>query len=131
MEVSIIVEKASDGGYSCYMTDEFPRFGLAGYGDSVAEAKADLLEAYRDMRELEAEEGRELPSLEFVYKYDMQSFFNYFSFLNITKLADRAGINPTLLRQYACGAATAGERQYEKFRDAVAQIGKELSSAAF
>ena len=47
--------------------------------------------------------GKEVPELEFTYKYDMQSFFDYFSFLNVTKVAELAGINPSLMRQYTSG----------------------------
>ena len=45
---------------------------LAGYGDSVEAAKADLWACYEEMKTLEAEEGREVPVLEYVYKYKME-----------------------------------------------------------
>lgn len=72
-----------------------------------------------------------MPELEFVYKYDMQSFFNYFSFLNVTKVAERAGINPSQMRQYTSGAATASQKQYEKLRAAVGSFSRELAAATF
>lgn len=131
MKVTVIVEKASDGRYACYMDETFEHFGLAGYGDTVAEAKSDLEVCYHEMKELEAEEGRDIPRLEYIYKYDMQSFFNCFPFLNVSKVAERAGINPTLMRQYTCGAAKAGEKQYEKLRRAVREITAELAAATF
>lgn len=131
MKVTVIVEKASDGRYACYMEDEFEHFGLAGYGDTVEEAKRDLDVCYFEMKELEAEQGRSIPALEYVYKYDMQSFFNCFPFLNVSKVAERAGINPTLMRQYTCGAARAGQKQYEKLRRAVRGITAELQAATF
>lgn len=130
-KVTIVMEKASDGGYCCYMDDEFEHFGLAGYGDTVEEAKADLLAAYKEMEEAEAEEGRTMPQLEFVYKYDMQSFFNYFSFLNVTKVAERAGINASQMRQYTSGLATASQKQYDKLRAAVESFTRELAAATF
>ena len=79
----------------------------------------------------QAEEGKEVPELEFSYKYDMQSFFNYFSFLNVTKVAELAGINASLMRQYTSGVTTAGQKQYDKIRVAVERISKELSAATF
>ena len=131
MKVTVIVEKASDGGFCCYMEDELEHFGLSGYGDTAEEAKKDLEVCYEEMKDLEAEEGREVPELEFVYKYDMQSFFNCFPFLNVSKVAERAGINPTLMRQYTCGAAKAGQKQYEKLRNAISSITTELNAATF
>ena len=131
MKVQVIVEKSPDGDYSCFVDHDFEHFGLAGYGDSVEDAKADLLVCYEEMRTLEAEEGREVPELEFIYKYDMQSFFNYFSYLNVTKIAEVAGINPGLMRRYTCGNIKAGEKQYARLRDAIHMITTELSAATF
>lgn len=127
--VIVTVEKASDGGYSCFVNDDFDGFGLAGYGDTAKEAIADLTICYQEMKELMAEEGREIPEMEFIFQYDLQSFFNYFSFLNITKVGELAKINPSLLRQYASGAAHAGQKQYDKIRNAINHIIRELSVA--
>lgn len=80
---------------------------------------------------MQEEEGKEVPELEFTYKYDMQSFFNYFSFLNVTKVAELAGINPSLMRQYTSGVANAGQKQYDKIRVAIGKISKELFAATF
>ena len=131
MKATIVIEKGTDGMYSCYMRDEMEHFGLSGYGTSVEEAKSDLLAAYEEIKALEQEEGRDVPELQFVYKYDIQSFFNYFSFLNVSKVAERAGINPSLMRQYTSGTANAGQRQYEKLRAAVRGFAKEFSLATF
>jgi hypothetical protein len=96
---------------------------------------SDILEAYNIVSgrvdELQEEEGKSVPELEFIYKYDMQSFFNYFSFLNVTKVAELAGINASLMRQYTSGVTAAGQKQYDKIRVAVERISKELSAATF
>ena len=121
MKVTVIMEKASDGYYSCFVEEDLPGFGLAGYGDTAEDAKADMLKAYEDIKEMKVAEGTD----------DLQSFFNYFSFLNVTKVAEAAGINPSLMRQYTSGVTAAGQKQYDKIRMAVERIGKELSSATF
>lgn len=131
MKVTVIIEKAKDGYYSCYVEDDLPGFGLSGFGESAEAAKEDMLKSYQEMKEIQAEEGKEVPELEFTYKYDMQSFFDYFSFLNVTKVAELAGINPSLMRQYTSGVANAGQKQYDKIRVAIGKISKELSAATF
>lgn len=131
MKVTVIIEKAKDGYYSCYAEDDLPGFGLSGFGESAEAAKEDMLKSYQEMKEIQAEEGKEVPELEFTYKYDMQSFFDYFSFLNVTKVAELAGINPSLMRQYTSGVANAGQKQYDKIRVAIGKISKELSAATF
>ena len=77
------------------------------------------------------EEGKEVPELEFVWHYDMKSFFNYFDFLNVSKVAERAGINPSLMRRYASGISNASEQQYEKLEQAVKEFSRELVEAEF
>lgn len=131
MKVNVIMEKATDGYYSCFVEEDLPGFALAGHGETAAAAKADMLSAYEEMKELFAEDGKEIPELEFTYKYDMQSFFNYFSFLNVTRIGELAGINSSLLRQYTSGTVMAGEKQYEKVRNCVQKITQELSAATF
>ena len=123
MKVTVIMEKASDGYYSCFVEEDLPGFGLAGYGDTAEAAKEDMMKAYEEIKEMQAEEGKEMPEL--------QSFFNYFSFLNVTKVAELAGINASLMRQYTSGVTVAGQKQYDKIRVAVERISKELSAATF
>lgn len=128
---TIIVEKASDGGYSAFVEEDFDGFGLSGYGDTAKEAILDLKVAYSEIRELRTQEGLDTPELDFVYKYDMQSFFNYFNYLNISRIGEIAGINASLLRQYASGVTHAGQKQYEKMQKAVNHIIRDLQLAQF
>lgn len=125
MKVTATVIKDKDGSYSCYVPQQFDNFGLAGYGDTAQEAIDDMLAAYEETKEL----VENVPELEFEFKYDIQSFFNYFSFLNISAVADMAGINASLMRQYSAGIATAGEKQYVKIRRAVGTIRERFDRA--
>lgn len=47
MKVNVLFERAKDGYYSCFMEEELPDFGLAGYGDTAEAAKADFLKIIR------------------------------------------------------------------------------------
>ncbi len=42
MKVVFVIEKSSDGFFSCYTEKDLDGFGLLGYGDSAEEAKNDL-----------------------------------------------------------------------------------------
>lgn len=131
MKVTVIMEKATDGYYSCYVDDDLEGFGLMGHGATAEEAKNDMLVAYSEIKEMFVEQGKSVPELDFIYKYDMQSFFDYFSFLNISKVGDMAGINSSLLRQYASGTTMAGQKQYDKIKNCINKIANELSVATF
>ena len=85
----------------------------------------------KDAREDYAGNGGNPYDVEFLYQYDLQSFFDYFSFLNVTEIAKRAGINPSLMRQYTRGIKNAGEKTYNRLAECITNITKELSAASF
>ncbi len=131
MIANIIVEQTEDGDFSCFVEEDIPYIGLLGYGDSSEKAINDLVSFYEQMKTELHSEGKELPDLEFVVHYDMPSFFNRFNFLNQSKIAERAGINPSLMRKYTSGVARAGQKQYAKLYAAVQSLAKEMLAAAF
>ena len=131
MKTDVIFEMAKDGGCSCHPLQDFPDFALTGYGSNPQEAKQEMLMASDEIKEMLAAQGKSIPELEFVYHYDMKSFFDYFDFLNISKVAQRAGINPSLMRKYTSGVVKAGEGQYLKLESAIKTIAKELAAANF
>lgn len=131
MTANIIVEQNKDGYFSCFVKEEIPYVGLFGYGDSSQEAIDSLISFYEESKEELAAEGKTLPQLDFVIHYDMPSFFDRFNFLNVSKIAERAGINPSLMRKYTSGVANAGQKQYDKLHTAVQSLAKEMLAAAF
>jgi predicted RNase H-like HicB family nuclease len=135
MKVTAIIEKNKDGFYSVYVDDELPGLGLNGQGFSVLEAKKEMLTALDEYKEMLKEKGQEIPesihNLEFEYKYDMQAFFDYFDWINVTKLAQKTGLNDSLLRQYKKGLAFASEKQCVKIQNCLHQLGNELSTVRF
>ncbi|MFT4072798.1 MAG: type II toxin-antitoxin system HicB family antitoxin [Dysgonamonadaceae bacterium] len=133
MKLNAIIEKGKDG-YGIYVTN-LKGHGLSGMGDSVEAAKADMMEALKLMVDMYAEGGapvpKELNDPEFVYKYDIPSFFDRFDFFVVSKIAQRAGINESLLRQYKTKQAFASEEQTRKIQKAIHEIGKEMIAVEF
>ena len=91
MKITAIVERGSDGVYSIYTDAEVEGHGFGGFGGTVAEAKADFLESVEEAREMAAAEDGRLPegweTVEVEYRYDIESFFNYFDWINVTQFA--------------------------------------------
>ena len=110
-KVIIIVEQASDGSFWCRTETDIVGIGLNACGKDVGAAKADLMECYEEAKADMEAQGKEMPEVEFVYKYDLQSFFNYFNFLNVTK--------------------NAGEKTYKRLSACVDNIKSELQAASF
>lgn len=131
MKILVTIERAKDGSYWCQTEKSILGGYLTATGSTVQEAKEDLAECLAEAKENLEAEGKVFPDVEFTYKYDLQSFFNYFSFLNITDIAKRSGVNPSLMRQYASGVKNAGERTYKRLSTCVQSIGRELEAASF
>lgn len=101
MKVFAVIEKGADGLYSIYSEDMLLNHGLGGCGKSVEEAKADFLKSIDEAKAMIAEDGKALPEdaahIDVAFKYDLQSFFNYFDWINVSQFAKRAGMMKEVL----------------------------------
>ena len=124
-----IVELWDDGTYSIFVPD-MKKHNLNAQGGSVSEAKEKLKEAIQDYIDMYANMGKPIPEEinhpDFEFKYDMASFFNYFDCLNASRLAEKAGVNASLIRQYKKGIKFASEKQSNKIQTAIHRLGNEL-----
>ena len=100
MKVKVSVYKADDGSFWCHTERNVYGTGLNGCGNTVAEAKQDLMVCLEEAKEDYLNQGKTPYQVDFEYIYDLQSFFEFFSVFKVTEEARRAGINTTLMRQY-------------------------------
>ena len=131
MKVKVSVYKADDGSFWCHTEKDVYGTGLNGSGSTVSEAKQDLYACLDIAKEDYLSQGKTPKPIEFEYVYDLQSFFEYFSVFNVTEVARRAGINPTLMRQYTSGVKKAGEKTYAKLSACINNIRKDIITASF
>ncbi|MBA4851341.1 hypothetical protein [Emticicia sp. BO119] len=66
--------------------------------------------------------------VQFELAYDLTSFFLFFDYLKISKIAAVAGMNPSLLRHYAAGSKAASKEQVAKIENAVHELGRQMAS---
>lgn len=123
------IEKGEDGSYSVYSTTSSV---IIGEGATVAEAKADFENTLNELLTTCRKEGLPIPAdlqdVEFTFKYDIASVFNAFDFINVTKFAKYAGVNPSLLRQYKTQGTYISDAQANKIESALKRIGHELTT---
>jgi len=131
METTALIEKGKDGRFGIFTPDI--ESTIIGEGATVSEAKADFENSVKEVIESYSETGKPLPeeliNIEFVYKYDLASIFDYYNWINVTQFAKVAGVNPSLMRQYKSGIAYISEDQIRKIEKAFHRAGKELVSA--
>lgn len=124
LNVNITITKNGKQGYICTCKHTFKNFDLGGSGNTVAEAKEDCFTFYKEMKELYPNE--ELPKLSVNWLYDLPSFFNQFRFLNATKVAEHAGINPSNFRHYVAGSKPVTQKQLGKIQNTLKKIANEM-----
>lgn len=106
--------------------------GCYASGSTIDEAIANVKDAVTEHISALKEYGDSVPEMflnepyEYQVKYDLQTLFEKFNVINKTVLAEKAGINSSLLRQYSSGLAFASEKQKMKIEKAIHEIGSGL-----
>lgn len=97
---------------------------IASQGDTFDELKEMVL----DVVNLSFEEEEIRYSFdEIAFEFDLASFFNFYKVINAKALAERIGMNQSLLAQYINGVKRPSSTQTKRILQGVHQIGKELS----
>lgn len=118
-KITVIVEKTNTG-FSAYPPD----YPVGTTGSSVVELQKNILEVLNFYFE---DEGYEVSKSNIVFQIDLQQFFQYYKVLNARHLAEKIGMNPTLLSQYVQGRKKPSAQQSAKIMKGIHQIGKELA----
>jgi predicted RNase H-like HicB family nuclease len=130
MKTIALIEKGKDGTFGIFTPDI--QHTILGQGDTVADAKADFENSVKEIFASYNETGIPIPSelqaVEFEYKYDIASLFNYYNFINVSKFARMAGINASLMRQYKSGKQYISENQMLKIEGALHKIANEIAA---
>ena len=111
--------------------------GLYGAGETEKEAKENLNEAIEMALEHVKETGewgdysplKENYSIE--YAYDLSGFFKTYDSFDVTALANRIGINASLMRRYKTEMKKASLAQKTKIGEGIHVIAKQLSAVKF
>jgi predicted RNase H-like HicB family nuclease len=115
----MIVEK-TDTGFSAFCND-FPIFTT---GKTITELINNAFEAASLYFE---DEKISITHKDISFEIDFKQFFQYYKVINSKYLADKIGMNPTLLSQYVQGHKKPSANQTEKILSGIHQIGQELS----
>lgn len=122
-KIEVTVEKTKTG-YSAY-AEEMSVFST---GENISELYMNLMEALNFAYE---ELGYEVSIDNIKLNLDLKQFFQYYKVLNANFLAQRIGMNPTLLSQYVRGKKHPSAKQTDKIIKGIQIIGKELSEISF
>jgi len=118
-KIKMIVEK-TDTGFSAYSVD-YPIFTT---GKSISDL---ISNAYEASNLYYADQQIKIAQDNVKFELDFRQFFQYYKVINSKFLADKIGMNATLLSQYVSGNKKPSESQTEKILMGIRQIGQELA----
>jgi len=118
-KIILTVEK-TDTGFSAYAED-YPIFTT---GKSIPEL---INSAYEATEFYFEDEEVKVDANDIRFEIDFKQFFKYYKVINAKFLAEKIGMNATLLSQYVSGTKKPSPKQTEKILSGIHQIGQELS----
>jgi predicted RNase H-like HicB family nuclease len=119
-KIKFIVEKTASGfsGYS----NEYPVFTT---GKNFTELLGNATEAMNLFFE---DQDILVTARDIEFEIDLQQFFQYYRVINAKFLAERIGMNESLLSQYVQGKKKPSPKQTNKILLGIHEIGRELTN---
>ena len=116
----IMTVEKTDTGFSAFSND----YAIFTTGQSIPELINNAYEATEFYFE---EEKIKVEPNDIKFEIDFQQFFKYYKVINAKFLAEKIGMNASLLSQYVSGTKKPSPKQAEKILHGIHQIGQELS----
>jgi uncharacterized protein YicC (UPF0701 family) len=130
-KVKAIIERTSQGTFSSY-PDADLEYGIMGIGATAAEAKADLLSSYEEMKEIYQKEGRKFTECKFDFVFDVASFLSYYNLiLSLAGLERLTGVSQGQLSHYLNGRKKPGKKTVQKIEERLKTFAEDLSQVEF
>jgi hypothetical protein len=101
-------------------------WGRLTYDDNLIVDQADTVEALQQNMKQLLLEFHDVDDVEFDLSYDLYAFFEHYAYLKISKIADYAGLNPSLLRHYKSQTKFPSAEQVKRIETAVHRLANEL-----
>jgi predicted RNase H-like HicB family nuclease len=118
-KITMIVEK-TDTGFSAF-SNNYPIYTTGKTMPELIDNAFEASELYFKDEKIKIEREN------LKFEMDFKQFFQYYKVINSKFLAEKIGMNPTLLSQYVQGHKKPSETQTEKILLGIHQIGQELS----
>jgi predicted RNase H-like HicB family nuclease len=116
-KIVVIIEK-TDTGFSAYAGD-YPVYTT---GESMNELINNTHEAFSLYFE-----NTKFDPARLAFEIDFKQFFQFYKVINSKALAEKIGMNPTLLSQYVRGHKKPSETQSRRILYGINRIGQELA----
>ena len=130
--LEVIIERSEDHFWGRI---EDHGFMPTGQGKTVSKLLQNIKDSIDDYVSHEGKKDKfwskvDLDNVEFNISFDVQAVFEEFNELKISSIAQRAELNPSLVRQYATGNKFPSSEQVKKIEVALHDLAKRLKEVA-
>lgn len=127
-KILAIVERGKGKrNFACFTPETIGKTTLIGTGSSAREAMEDIKVCLQESIDYAAEKGETFPDVEFDYRFDVGSFFDYYP-LDVTAFAKYIGMNASVLRQYVTALRQPKQDAIDKIRQGIIQLSEDLGA---
>lgn len=103
-------------------------WGRVNYDDNLLIEQADTVEELQGaIKKLLVDFHNVTEEVSFELAYDLYAFFEQYDYLKISKIAEYASMNPSLLRHYKAQTKFPSAEQVKRIEDAVHRLAQELA----
>jgi predicted RNase H-like HicB family nuclease len=132
MKIDVIIEKGKKEFWGRIEGFEFLPVTA---GASVAEVLENLKMLIADYIAHEGQADKhwkrvDINKVVFIRHYDLRAFFDEYKFLNVSRVAGLAGINPSLARQYAQGIKYPSTAQAKKIEVVIRRLAEKMNEVS-
>ena len=127
---NLVLEKGDDNEIGGSV--DAPGFFYTTVGTTEADVIANMRSLIADFlahegKDMTEWQGVSADEIQFNIEYDLTALFEIFNAIKIGSIAELAGINKGLMRQYASGVKSASAQQAKKVETAIRQLGERLT----
>ncbi len=119
-KIKLVVEKTNTG-FSAYC-EKFPVFTTGITFNALQHHAVEAINLYL------SDQDKNITEENIEFEIDLKQFFQHYRVINAKFLAQRIGMNETLLSQYVQGRKKPSAAQSSKILSGVQEIGRELSN---
>lgn len=135
MKINVIIERGTDGTYDAHFDSNENNtltFSLLGQGDTAKEAIDDFYSSYGEIKEMYAEKGKVVEDMEFIFKYDIASFLQYYAYaFTLSGVSRITGISQGQLSHYINGVRKPSPKTAKQIEERIHAFADEIGQVRF
>jgi hypothetical protein len=129
--MELIIEKANDGMLWGRVEVPEGEFQPVTVGKTTQEVIDNVISLISDHQNTDGDDVKYFANVNmqkplFNISYDIQTLFSEFSFLKTTLIAEEAGINAGLMRQYSSGVKHPSPKQAQRIEDVIHKLAERM-----